>query len=260
MGLDLTRSHLLARELHKTYNRQDSIPSFDQFPLEIQERITYSVGDRYQYLANWINSAISGPDIHLDHFLIRLFGEVLSQPGFGFHNDFDKSEISNRIIESVRNFRHCASSTMAMTPVELGVEYFNMVKNGVFGNQYIRSWTLRPLNAVFLAPAYTFLLSNVPVEYQFWLDVGSRGWYERIYQPLTNPYVLNRDWDRGSPWRDVEELKLNQDNLANIVRGLIHRCKVKIYFCLTETDERGFDQNGLLIQALHHTIRAIETA
>ena len=35
-------------------------------------------------------------------------------------------------------------------------------------------------------------MSNRPVDYQFWLDVGGRGWFERLYQPLTHPYVLSR--------------------------------------------------------------------
>ncbi len=53
-----------------------------------------------------------------------------------------------------------------------------------------------------LAPAYTFLMSNRPVDYQFWLDVGSRGWFERLYQPLTHPYVLSREWPAGQSWTD----------------------------------------------------------
>ena len=45
-----------------------------------------------------------------------------------------------------------------------------------------------------IAPAYTFLLANQPVDYQFWMDVGSPAWSERLYQPLTHPIILSRGW------------------------------------------------------------------
>ena len=126
-----------------------------------------------------------------------------------------------------------------------------MVKTGVLANQYLRSWTEAPPGKVLLAPAYTFLLYNKAVDFQFWLDIGSRGWYERIYQPLTNPHVLHRGWNMGDLWTDVEETQLNITTLTCLTTGLIRRCKTAIYGCLTETDERGFEQKGLLLQSLN---------
>jgi hypothetical protein len=89
------------------------------------------------------------------------------------------------------------------------------------------------------------------VDYQFWLDAGSRGWYERIFQPLTNPHVLHRDWHSGNSWRDIEEQQQNLAGLACLATGLARRCRKGLYFCLTEIDEHGFEQKGLLIQALN---------
>ena len=73
-----------------------------------------------------------------------------------------------------------------------------MVQDGVVAAQYVRSWQRQPKDAVLLAPAYTFLMSNRPVAHQFWLDVGGTGWWERLSQPLTHPYVLSRRWAAGS--------------------------------------------------------------
>ncbi|NIV28391.1 MAG: hypothetical protein GWN58_02410, partial [Anaerolineae bacterium] len=60
----------------------------------MQERISYLLGNRYDELRTWIqeyvdSSTQDGKDRELDYFLSRLFGEVLSQAGFGFHRDFD---------------------------------------------------------------------------------------------------------------------------------------------------------------------------
>jgi len=184
----------------------------------------------------------------------------LSQPGFGYHDDFAKATITNQIIQSVQKFRLSAGKVQHFTPDQLGSEYYTMVKNGVLANQYLQSWDQTPDDAVYLAPAYTFLLSNRPVDYQFWLDVGSHGWYERIFQPLTNPHVLHRDWHLGNPWRDIEEQKLNLESLTTLTTGLFRRCRKGITFCLTETDEHGYEQKGLLIQALNDLLSSRGTS
>ncbi len=82
-----------------------------------------------------------------------------------------------------------------------------MVQAGVIAAQYLGGWRLEAEAAVLLAPAYTFLMANRPVEVQFWLDVGSRGWAERLYQPLTHPYVLSRAWQPGRLWTDADEMR-----------------------------------------------------
>ena len=78
--------------------------------------------------------------------------------------------------------------TMAQNP---GKEFYGLVESGVVGALFAGGWEERD-DAVLVAPAYTFLMRNRAVGYQFWLDVGSSGWWERLYQPLTHPYVLSR--------------------------------------------------------------------
>ncbi len=256
-NLDLTRAYLLAKHSIQTYSKEGCLDDFENFPAGLQERITFFVGNRYQALVNWLRDYKTLPPQSLDHFLIRLFGELLSQPGFGFHNNFDMGQISEHIIDSIRKFRLSAGEVLGFTNLQLGAEYYRMVKTGILANQYPKSWTHRPKEAVYLTPAYTFLLSNTPADYQFWLDVGSRGWYERIFQPLTNPHILNRDWEIGQLWRDTEEIALNHENLNRLSSGLIRRCRKGIFFCLTNTDERGFEQKGLLIQSLNRILSNI---
>ncbi len=254
-NFDLTRAFILSK--HVLYGRDSSkrIRDFDDLPGEIKERITYFAGKKYQLLKDWIDDYNSGQFLPLDHFLVKIFGELLSQPGFGFHADFSKAETTDRLIDSIRKFRLSAGVVYEFNDNDLGLEYIEMVKTGVLANQYLPSWESKPADHVQIAPAYTFLLGNRPVEYQFWLDVGSRGWYERIYQPLTNPHVLQRFWDSANSWNDAEEHSQNIKNLSNLTTGLIRRCKKGIFFCLTDTDESGFEQNGLLIQALNRTMR-----
>ncbi|NIV39897.1 MAG: hypothetical protein GWN58_63975, partial [Anaerolineae bacterium] len=70
----------------------------------------YLLGNRYDELRTWLQEYIDttaqdGQDRELDYFLSGLFGEVLSQAGFGFHRDFDAGAVTANLIESVQKFR-----------------------------------------------------------------------------------------------------------------------------------------------------------
>jgi hypothetical protein len=113
-----------------------------------------------------------------------------------------------------------------------------------------------------LAPAYTFLMSNRTVDHQFWLDVGSTGWWERLYQPLTHPYVLSRAWTpdgagegAAHPWTDVEEMAARQDALACLTLGLVRRCRKQVHLGLSELGEAGSEARGPLLQAIQEVLR-----
>lgn len=254
-GMDLVRAQLLTEIVYRPREAMPALSSFDQIRPEMQERITYLLGNRYERLRLWLAEYIQGPQEEFDHFLSRLFGEVLSQPGFGFHNSFAHGEVTANLIESVQKFRWAAGYTLADEGIPLGKEYLLMVQDGVIAAQYIRSWSAQVEGAVLLAPAYTFLMSNRPVEVQFWLDVGSHGWFERLYQPLTHPYILSRNWPQGAVWTDEHEYESSQDGLSRLVSGLIRRCRSKVYLGLSELNEQGYEQRGLFLRAIQRALQ-----
>lgn len=105
-------------------------------------------------------------------------------------------------------------------------------------------------NAVLLTPAFTFLMSNRPVRYQFWLDVGSHGWWTRLDQPLTQPYVLSRQWDPSMRWSHDFEVVNNQKNLDRLVSGLLSRCREKVFLGISGMNEQGNEERGELVNAV----------
>lgn len=253
-SLDLVRARLLADVLYR--EADPSLGSFDQVNTDMQERITFLFGERYDHLRAWIGEYAAGPKAELDHFLQRLFGEVLSQPGYGFHRNHDAGEVAARLIESVQKFRWVTEGRPAEGKPS-GQEYAEMVSEGVVAAQYIRSWEVQPEDAVLLAPAYTFLMNNRPVDYQFWLDVGGMGWWERLYQPPTHPHVLSRRWDSDALWTDADEVAARQDALYRLVVGLIRRCRCKVYLALNELNEQGSEERGPLLQAVQRVLRRL---
>jgi hypothetical protein len=265
--LDPVRAYLLARIVYRVRDGQPALSGFDQIVPDMQERITYLLGGRYDELRRWLETyQAEDTSEPLDFFLSRLFGEVLSQPGFGFHHDLDAGAVAANLIESVQKFRRVlpplSGEGRVLPPLsgeegqaDLGLEYVNLVERGVLAAQYVSSWQIRPGDAVLVVPAYTFLMMNQPVTAQFWLDAGSTAWWERIYQPLTHPYVLRRDWETGQPWLDEDEVRVRQETLDRLLLGLTRRCRRWIYLGISDLSEQGYEQQGPVLRAVQRMLR-----
>jgi hypothetical protein len=168
-----------------------------------------------------------------------------------------------KVIESARKFRQvmaAAGSIDEPGAKPLGKEYIELVQDGVVAAQYIKSWQRQPEDAVLIAPAYTFLMSNTAVEHQFWLDVGATGWWERLNQPITHPYILSRRWEHGKQWTDLDEYFARQEAMAELVIGLTHRCRKQIHLGLSELSAGGSDQRGALLRTIQQVLRSAQPA
>jgi hypothetical protein len=119
-GMDLVRAQLLAEIVYRVRDGVPTLSSFDELNPAMQERITFVLGGRYERLRAWIEDYVAGqqgesrqtsPPVsgrgseEFDHFLSRLFGEVLSQEGGGFHRHYDAGQVAANLIESVQKFR-----------------------------------------------------------------------------------------------------------------------------------------------------------
>jgi hypothetical protein len=263
--MDPVRARILTDIVYRTKDGRPSLTPFHQINSAMQRRISYLLGGRYDELWQWLQnvsevSYAGASSPRLDHFISRLFGEILSQPGFGFHGDFDGGGVAAILIESIRKFHlsfdpSVETDSDAHVSTDLGLEYVDMVERGVVAAQYLSSWELYPRDAVLLAPAYTFLMMNRPVEVQFWLDAGSAAWSDRIYQPLTHPYVLRRDWDEDRIWADDDEVRAAEMALHRLILGLSRRCRKCLYLVHSELNERGFEQQGPMLQAVQRLLR-----
>jgi hypothetical protein len=275
-GLDAVRAQVLVNGLYRARAGAFPLYPFERLKVTDQERVTYVLGGRYERLRGWLAEYAAGEPCALDCFWSRLFGEVLAQPGFGFYHNFDAGEVAANLIESARKFRWAVdgaavhSAAVRSGAVRSGAaydaipedggaptaqEYVQMVYDGVVAAQYVAAWARQPEDAVLLAPAHTFLMANRPVDVQFWLDVGSPAWWERLNQPLTHPYVLSRSWPGGALWADPQEYTARQDALYALVMGLVARCRRKIYLGLSELGEQGVEQQGPLLRAIQQVLR-----
>jgi hypothetical protein len=250
-GLDLTRARLLTEIVY----RQGVLSRFSDLRDDMQQRITYQLGERYDRLQTWLTEYSNAPPIQLDYFFSRLFGEVLSQPGFGFHEQFDSANTAANLIDSARNFRW--QVVKLEDELDTGKEYIFMVDQGLLADLYLRDWQMEGKDSVLVTPAYTFLMSNRAVDYQFWLNIGSGNWAQRLYQPLTQPYVLSLHWEYGRKWTDDDEVRVNQDALYRLMTGLVRRCRQRIYLGYSQFGEQGYEQRGPLLETVQRILRRL---
>jgi hypothetical protein len=158
------------------------------------------------------------------------------------------------------------------THLEIGLAYLNMLSQGMLAAQYAPERLGTPLfeggeggasetegadpdaNAVLLAPIYSYLTGDFHSRCQFWLDINSTGWHERIYQPLTHPYVLSRQWRAGEVWTDDDEHKASRDMLGRVLGGLAFRCSGRIFLASSQLNVAGQEESGMLTRALQKVL------
>lgn len=253
--MDLTRAWHLAAIAYRLSDGRPVLSSFEQIRAEEQIKITYLLGNRYEALRRWLADYAAGEPLPLDHFLRRLFDEVLARPGYVFHDDRDSASVTAHLIDSACKFRQTVGDEEPFT----SSAFVTMVEQGVVAAQYLPP-ALETPDAVLLAPAFTFAMGNRPVEVQFWLDLSSSAWARRLYQPLTHPYVLTRNWPPGKPWSDADEDLANRQTLYRLALALIRRCRRLLYLADSTYNERGMEERGMLQQVIFRTLRRVALA
>ena len=248
--LDIVRADLIARTLYHPDRQTEGIRPFDTITnRETQERITFLNGEKIEKIQTWMDEYQSGEPQPLDIFFSRIYGELLSQADFLFFQKMAWADSISKLILSIKYFRYFATSFLESAERDFGAQYIQAIEGGLLPSAFF-NLDEGPASAVLVAPAHSFLMQNRQVAYQFWLDIGNLGWWERLNQPLTNPYLLNRDWDHSQKWTIAHEFSANQAALLKVVNGLLSRCKKQVITCSVSTNEHGAEQRGPLLRSL----------
>jgi hypothetical protein len=247
-NLDIVRADLITKHLFSNEKQSYSIRSFDKIKeISLQERITFQIGEKIEILQGWLQEYQNNEPIPLDIFFQNIYGQVISQNGFRFHDDFDAANLISKLIQSIRAFRIFSQEAFSLDSKSIGKEYIQSIELGLVPSSFPNSSTDE--KGVLIAPAHTFLMENRTSAYQFWLDIGSLGWWERLYQPLTNPYIFHPQWKLNEPWTIQNDYLSNQQSMQRLVTGLLSRCSKSIFAASVQINEYGSENHGPLLQA-----------
>jgi hypothetical protein len=265
-GLDLVRAQLLADQIARVGLR-GGMPEIDDAAM--WARVGMRFREPYHELAAWLRQwqESSGP---LDLFWQRLFTELLSRPRFGLDEDMGAAAALARLIKSARNFREVfvargltprripweqleafqsRESAQARADSDLAFVYATQLPEGMLAAQH-RLDEAQDGEGVLLAPMYAYLTNDLRSRVHIWLDVQSMGWQERIFQPLTHPYVLARGWDRDTAWTDTDEIDRARAMMSRVLRGLAFRCDERIVLASSQLTISGQEESGWLARAI----------
>ncbi|HET7144927.1 MAG TPA: UvrD-helicase domain-containing protein, partial [Anaerolineales bacterium] len=141
LDTDLIRAQLLTEIIYRQKDMR--LSPFEEIKPEMQERISYALGEKYTKLRKWISEYRETTPQPFDFFLRKLFGEILSQPEYGFHRNMDAVRVASSLIESIKKFRYAMQPSyvdMDKPSFDLGREYIAMLEEGVIAAQYLESW------------------------------------------------------------------------------------------------------------------------
>lgn len=256
VGLDPVRARTLAKSAFPPGSESltdlgAAGPGADPRALgRLWESVGYQVRTSYEALRGWIAAYRQGPNDPLDLFLGRLFGALLSMPGFTGRPGSDVTRACSRLVESAAKFAQAAASEGAPEDNStLHRDYVQLILGGIASAEYLSDAPREP-QAVVLATAYAYLTRDLRSSFQFWCDLGADGWWNRPNQPLTQPYVLSLRWPVGQAWRDVEEAQAERDALARVLHGLLARCTRGVYLAHARLGIDGQEQGQRLMRAL----------
>ncbi len=261
-GLDVARAQLIADAAMKAAPRRlmplDDAALWQRVGMRFYE--PYSVIQK-RLAGDEDNMALTSPTtqaIPLDLYWQQFYTDVLSRQGFGLHEDLDGGLVVDKLIKSARGFREVFEHAGLADGVDIPQEYIKTLGEDILAAQYApeREPDIADDDAVLVMPAHTYLINNFTSRYQFWLDIHSLGWYERVYQPLTHPYVLSRRWKTGRVWTEEDDHRSQQEMLGKLLSGLTYHCAGKVFVASSEYSISGQEEDGPLARAIQRVIGA----
>jgi hypothetical protein len=101
------------------------------------ERFNPGVLDRYVKIRSWLQDfdPLSGFGL----FVSRIFGELLTQPGFGLHENVESGRIAGRLIDSFTKFTQALGDDLSET--QKGVSFVESIRKGLLSGIYVEEQT-----------------------------------------------------------------------------------------------------------------------
>lgn len=239
LELDPVRAGLLAERILRNDN---DLPDIDEEGL--RDRLGYRNAEKYQELYEWVKERKGQEDADLRLLFQQIFAELLAP----LSPEEEDLLAVRQVLDSATKV-HKALERYHGDAEEKDFCFVDLVQKGTLAADML----YRPQvsqEKVVLTTALNFILNpNIAaVDYQFWVDIGSRYWLRGIAKELTNPWVLSRRWRKGLVWDDELDQKIRVEKLARQIRGLLCKCKKGIYIAHSQLSSQGFEQDGILLE------------
>lgn len=253
-ALDPARAALLARFLYDSAG--PALLSSNHLTAEQRDRIGTDSLERYDQLHDWLATygEENNKSLGLDVFINRLFNDLLSQPEFVPEPDIQAGAVSDWLIRLASRLRRAAPAMGLDSPAAIGRAFIQGIQNGLVTAHPPDMGDPPDPDGIFIGSIYSFLLNDRVAGVQVWLETAATGWWDIPRQPLSNTFVLSEDWPEGEVWTLEDDVRIRNEILVRVIKGLCARCSRGIVLASSELDRRGVRQDGVLWRALHGVI------
>lgn len=246
-GLDPARAALLAASVYPAGSLQ--LLSAENLPDLTSQRVGSELIDLYETLRLWLVE--NGGQHSLDHFLYKLFSDVLATRAFQPEPDVAAAGVLDWLVKTAVYLVDSAEALNLPTPADIGNAFLTSINKGLITSQPPEMGDPPDPNGVLISTIYGYLLRGQPVRHQVWLETAASGWWDIPRQPLSNAFVLAASYDAERMWTMAEEIDIRNQLLTRIVRGLTARCGEAVILATSDLDRRGQRQDGTLWRAFN---------
>jgi hypothetical protein len=234
---DRIRAVLLSKA---AYVKGDWIP-FESLSESVRKRISPQIGAAYETLRLWLIQQVA--ETRMPHKFLAAFIQE-------FGTNFVAVDQMEYLWQRIEAF--ISSSPESTGWPALARECIKLITDGFIASHSVYDGLSS--EAVLIVPAHTFLSLDRSVDYQFWIDVSSTGWSERMNQVITNPYILRRSFPPDAVWTEELEEASERELVKSLSLGLLRRCRKRVYAFASTTGLTGAEQRGPLLTALQQLL------
>jgi hypothetical protein len=246
-GLDPARAQLLAENLYRP--SEPMLQPVDHLTDRVRQRVDGELIELVEELRQWLDE--NGRDqLPLDVFLHRLFNDLLGERRFQPEPDLAGAAVCDWLVRTAGRLRQSAAPLGYQTPEAVGRALINGIQQGLVTADPPELGDPPDPDGVMVSTVYGYLLAGRPVAVQVWLETAATGWWDIPRQPLSNAFVLARDWSPDRLWTMDEDYRIRNELLSRIIRGLTARCRQGVILANSDLDRRGIRQDGPLWRAL----------
>ena len=245
-GLDPARAALLAEHLYDPGG--PALLDDGTLPEAARARIGAEMIALTGRLQGWLRE--NGETEAAAAFLYRLFNELLSDPAFRAEADVAGAAICDWLVRTAERLQDAGPAIGLLGDAAVGKALITGINQGLVTANPPDLGDPPDPDGIMISTAYGFLLAERPVHVQVWLEVAATGWWDIPRQPLNNVFVQAASWPSQRLWTAEEEVRVRNQLLSQVIRGLTMRCTGGIVLANSDLDRRGQQQDGPLWRAL----------
>ena len=246
VDLDPVRSGLLGEETAK--KRPYRLPDLEDN--QLRERLGFAVGERYEYVRDWLINYQSQPVRPINSFFQLVFTQLLSS----LPQAEDNLLSCRQLIDSAGQFLQTLKALEGEKD-QHNREFIIFLKRGIKGAENLLhiQQKIQPKEIILTSP-YVYLASSLNSDVQIWLDLDSEQWYKSDVQELANVHVLKRDWPVGQIWSSQLDESYRKQKGALVLRALSKKCGQYLILASSLYCSQGYEQEGWVSQIMRETL------